>query len=192
VAIARVTDSSGTQELEVRKDKDKNYYARSSVVEGIHKIFSDIGDGLDKGLDDFRNKKLFDFGWSEPSRIEVRREGKTVVYQKVGDKWMSGDQAMDSPSVQALIDKLRDLSAVKFPEKGGGAPVLEITVTSNEGKRVEKVILSRQGNSWFATREKEPAVYELEASAVEQLEKALGEVKPAPASQKQGGTQGKK
>jgi ribosomal protein L12E/L44/L45/RPP1/RPP2 len=192
VAIARVTDSSGTQELEVRKDKEKNYYARSSVVEGIHKIFSDIGDGLDKGLDDFRNKKLFDFGWSEPSRIEVRREGKTVVYQKVGDKWMSGDQAMDSPSVQALIDKLRDLSAVKFPEKGGGAPVLEITVTSNEGKRVEKVILSRQGNSWFATREKEPAVYELEASAVEQLEKTLGEVKPAPASQKQGGTQGKK
>ena len=186
VAIARVTDSSGTQELEVRKDKDKNYYARSSAVEGIHKIFSDIGDGLDKGLDDFRNKKLFDFGWSDPSRIEVQREGKTVVYQKSGDKWMTGDQPMDSPTVQAVIDKLRDLSAVKFPEKGGGSPVLEVTVTSNEGKRVEKVTISRQGDSWFGVRANEPAVYELEASAIEQLQKALGEVKPAQAGEKKG------
>jgi len=186
VAVARVTDSSGTQELEVRRDKDRNYYARSSAVEGIHKIFSDIGDGLDKGLDDFRNKKLFDFGWSDPSRIEVQREGKTVVYQKSGDKWMAGDRQMDSPGVQAVIDKLRDLSAVKFPEKGGGSPVLEVTVTSNEGKRVEKVTISRQGNSWFAVRANEPAVYELEAGAVEQLQKALSEVKPAQAEEKKG------
>src|SRR5580658_5869661 len=32
VATATVTDSSGTQTLEVRKDKDKNYYAKSSGV----------------------------------------------------------------------------------------------------------------------------------------------------------------
>ncbi|MGC8795324.1 MAG: hypothetical protein ACP5U2_18250, partial [Bryobacteraceae bacterium] len=145
---------------------------------------SDLGSGLDKKLDDFRNKKLFDFGWSDPSRIEIRREGQTTVYQKSGDKWMAGDRQMDSPSVQAVIDRLRDLSAVKFPEKGGGSPTLEITVTSNEGKRVEKVIISRQGNNWFAVREKEPAVYELDAKAVEDLQKALAEVKPAQPSEK--------
>ncbi len=72
VATATVTDSSGTQTLEVRKDKDKNYYAKSSAVEGIYKITSDVGDALDKGVDDFRNKKLFDFGFSDPTKIESR------------------------------------------------------------------------------------------------------------------------
>lgn len=184
VAVARVTDSSGTQELELRRDKDKNYYARSSAVEGVHKIFSDIGDGLDKGLEDFRNKKLFDFGWSDPSRIEVREHGKTVVYQKSGDKWMAGDKSMDSPGVQAVIDKLRDLSAVRFLEKGGGAPELEVSVTSNEGKRVEKVLFSQQADKWYAVRENEPTVYELEKGPVEELKKALGEVKEAKADEK--------
>lgn len=179
VALAKVTDAGGMQELQVRKDKDKNYYARSSVVEGVHKIPSDVGDGLDKGLDDFRNKKLFDFGWSDPSKIEIREGSKLTVYQKSNEKWMSGSKPMDSPSVQALIDKLRDLSSLKFLEKGGGAFVLEAAVTSNDGKRVEKVSISRQGNSYFAVRENEPTVYELDGKVVEELQKAAGAVKEA-------------
>ena len=48
---------------------------------------------------------------------------------------------MDNATVQNLIDKLRDLTATKFAEKGGGEPVFEATVTSNSGKRVEKVTI---------------------------------------------------
>ena len=33
---------------------------------------------------------------------------------------MSGGKTMDNATVQNLIDKLRDLSATKFAEKGGG------------------------------------------------------------------------
>ncbi len=61
VAVVSVADAAGNQQLEVRKDKDKNYYAKSSVVEGVYKVGGDIGEGLEKKLDDFRNKKLFDF-----------------------------------------------------------------------------------------------------------------------------------
>ena len=118
VATAVVTDASGNQTLEVRKDKDKNYYAKSSAVEGVYKVASDLGDALDKSLDDFRNKKLFDFGFSDPSKVEAARR---ATYAKSGDKWMAGAKTMDNTSVQNLIDKLRDLSATKFAEKGGGA-----------------------------------------------------------------------
>src|SRR5258706_12694907 len=45
VAVAAVTDVNGMQQIEVRKDKDKNFYARSSAVEGIYKAGSDLGDG---------------------------------------------------------------------------------------------------------------------------------------------------
>jgi hypothetical protein len=183
VAIATVSDSSGDQTLEVRKDKDKNYYAKSSVVEGIYKIPTDTGDALDKSLDDFRNKKLFDFGFSDPTKVEL----KGVTYTKSGDKWMSGAKTMDNGSVQSLIDKLRDLAAGKFADKSAGDPVFEATVTSNEGKKVEKVTIRKQGTDYFAQREGEPSIYQLDAKAVDDLQSAASAVKeaaPAPVKKK--------
>ena len=85
------------------------------MVEGVYKIQSDLGDGVDKGLNDFRNKKLFDFGWNDPGKVQIG----TAVYQKSGDKWTSGSKTMDSATVQALIDKLRDLQADQAPRCGG-------------------------------------------------------------------------
>jgi hypothetical protein len=176
VATATVADAKGNHTLEVRKDKDKNYFAKSSDVEGAYKVAADVGDALDKGLDDFRNKKLFDFGFSDPSKVEVQG----VVYEKSGDKWTSGGKAMDNATVQNLIDKLRDLSATKFVETGGGSPVFTATVTSNSGKRVEKVTIRKQGDNYFAQRENEPGIYQLDAKAVDDLMAAAKDVKPAP------------
>lgn len=176
VAVAAVTDATGTQQIEVRKDKDKNYYARSSVVEGIYKVASDVGDGLDKGIDDFRNKKLFDFGWNDPNKLEIHGTVQ-ATYQKSGEKWMAGGKQMDAPSIQSVVDKLRDLTSKKLLDSGNGPVIFEVTVTSNDGKRVEKVSIWKQGASYQARREGEPAVYELDAKAVEDLQKAAADVK---------------
>ena len=175
VALATVSDGNGDQTLEIRKDKDKNYYAKSSVVDGYFKVASDVGDAVDKEADDFRNKKLFEFGFSDPSKIEL----KGAVYTKSGDKWMSGAKTMDNASVQSLIDKLRDLTAIKFVEKPGGDPVFEATVTSNAGKKVEKVTVRKQGTDYFAQREGEPSIYQLDSKAVEDLQAAAVGVKEA-------------
>jgi hypothetical protein len=183
VALATVSDSSGDQTLEVRKDKDKNYYGKGSAVEGVYKLTADTGDALDKGLDDFRNKKLFDFGFSDPSKIDV----KGASYTKSGDKWMSGAKTMDNGSVQSLIDKLRDLSASKFADKPAGDVVFEATVTSNSGKKVEKVTIRKQGTDYFAQREGEPSIYQLDAKPVDDLQAAASGVKeaaPEPAKKK--------
>jgi hypothetical protein len=177
VAAAAVTDATGTQQIEVRKDKDKNYYAKSSVVEGIYKVTADVGDGLDKGIDDFRSKKLFDFGWNDPSKLEIHNGTAQATYQKSGEKWMSGAKQMDAPSIQSLVDKLRDLTSTKFLDSGNGPAVFEATVTSNDGKRVEKVSIWKQGTTYQARREGEPTVYELDAKAAEDLQKAAGDVK---------------
>jgi hypothetical protein len=183
VATASVTDNTGTQTIEIRRDKDKNVFAKSSAVEGVYKVNADLADAVDKGLDDFRNKKLFEFGFSDPTRVDL----KGVSYNKDGDKWKSGAKTMDNSSVQNLIDKLRDLSAIKFVEKGGGAQVFEATVTSNSGKRVEKVTIFKQGDQYFAQREGEPSIYELDAKSVDDLIKAANDIKeaaPEPAKKK--------
>jgi hypothetical protein len=183
VATAAVTDASGNQTIELRKNKD-NYYAKSSAIAGVYKVSSDFGKNVDKSLNDFRNKKLYEFGFSDPSKVEL----KGAAYVKSGDKWMSGAKTMDNTSVQNLIDKLRDLTATTFDEKGGGEPVFEAAVTSNMGKRVERVTISKQGNQYFAKRDDEPSIYGLDSKAVEDLQKAAADVKeaapPAPAKKK--------
>jgi hypothetical protein len=183
VATATVSDANGNQTIEVRKDKDKNVYAKSSSVEGVYKVAADVADALDKGLDDFRNKKLFDFGFSDPSKVEL----KGVTYTKSGDKWSANGKTMDNGTVQGMIDKLRDLSSIKFVEAGAGEPVFEARVTSNNDKRVEKVTIKKQGNQYFSQRENEPSIYELDSKAVEDLLKAAADVKeakPEPAKKK--------
>ena len=182
VATAKLSDASGTQQIEVRKDKDKNYYAKSSVVEGIHKIDAALGDGLDKSIADFRQKKLFDFGFSEPNKIEIHEGSKTLLFQKSGDKWMAGTKQMDSTGVQSLIDKLRDMASIKFLDAAAGAPHLDVTVTSQDGKQVEKVAVSKKDNFYYAHRDNEPSYYELDGKVVEDLQKAAADLKEAPAA----------
>lgn len=185
VATAAVTDSAGTQTLEVRKKGDE-YYARSSAVQGTFKVAADLGEALNKTLDDFRNKKLFDFGFSDPSAIEIRDGAKSYSFRKSGEKWTFGGKTADSVGVQSLVDKLRELSAIRFMESPVSAPpILELTVTSDSGKRVEKVSVSKVGDRFLATRAAEPTVYELDGKAVEELQRAAADVKepppPAPA-----------
>jgi hypothetical protein len=184
VAVAKLTDESGTQELQVRKNKD-DYYAKSSIVDGAYKVTSALGEGVDKGLDDFRNKKLFDFGYTDPKKIEMRDGVRAYVLTKGGDDWWSGNgKKLDAGSAQSFLDRVRDLSASKFPDTGFTTPVLNLTVLSNDGKRMEKVLISKAGDAYIAKRENEPALYQLESSAVSDLEKAVADLKEASPAKK--------
>jgi Domain of unknown function (DUF4340) len=177
-AMAKVTDVTGTQELQIRKNKD-DYYAKSTAVAGVYKISNATATSMDKGLDDFRNKKLFDFGFVEPDKIELHDGAKSYSLTHSGSDWSSNGAKMDPDTVSALIDKIRDLSASNFTETGFSSPVLDLTVRSDGGKRAEKVVLSKNGDKYFAKRENEPALYELTASAVTDLQKAAADLKPA-------------
>ena len=179
VATVKLTADSGTQQLQVRKNKD-DYYAKSSLVEGAYKVTSDVGQALDKKLDDFRNKKLFDFGFDDPNKVEIHDGSKAYFLSRSGDDWWSGDgKKLDSSSVQPLIGDVRSLTAAKFTESGFSSPMLEMTVTSNDGKRVEKIEISKAGNGYVAKREGDSTLYQLDASAITDLEKAAGELKSA-------------
>jgi hypothetical protein len=180
VATAKLTAESGTQELQVRKNKD-DYYAKSSAVEGTYKVASTLGQALDKNLDDFRNKKLFDLGSDDPNKIEIRDATKSYFLTRSGEDWWSGSaKKMDPATVQDLIDKIRDLSASKFVDTGlTFATAIDLTVTSNDGKRVEKVGMAKLGDNYIAMRENDSTLYQIDAKAIDDLKKSAGDVKPA-------------
>lgn len=179
-ATAKVTDVSGTQELQVRKKKD-DYYAKSTSVAGAYKISNGTGTSLDKSLDDFKNKKLFDFGFADPDKVEIHDGPKSYFLTHSGSDWWSNGAKMDPGKVSVLIDKIRDLSASNFAETGFAASALDLTVTSDGGKRIEKVSVSKNGDKYLAKRENEPVLYVLNASVVEELQKSAADLKPAAA-----------
>jgi putative NADH-flavin reductase len=186
VAVAKVTDPTGTETLELRKTKE-DFFAKSSVVDGVQKVENSLANALEKSLDDFRNKKLFDFGFTDPTSIEFKEGDKDVAVTKTGDKWLSKGKPMDSISVQSLIDRLRDLAASNFIEAGDAKRVIELTVVSNDGKRTEKVeFAAAPSGNFIARRIGEKELYGIEKKTIEDLRQAANDVKPeqAPAGDK--------
>ncbi|MBI4891718.1 MAG: DUF4340 domain-containing protein [Acidobacteria bacterium] len=174
LAAVAITTASGEQMLEVRKTKDNKFYAHSTAVDGYHLLTEENGKGFDKPADDFRNKKLFDFGFNDPNKVEFRDASRQLAVTKSGEKWLANLKPMDNVGVQSLIDRLRELSASSFPATGYTTPLIEITVTA---KSTEKVSISKSGDKYIARREGEPALYQLEAKAVEDLQKAAADIK---------------
>ena len=181
VATAKVTDDSGTQQLQLRKNKD-TYYAKSSAVEGEYKVDSGLGKALEKGVDDFRDKKLFDFSYNDPNKIELHNGVKSYFLMRGTDgidDWWSNGKKMDAANVESVVSGLRDLTASSFPASGFSDPAIEITVSSEAGKRSEKVQIAKSGDHYIAQRENEPTLYELNASSVDGLLRAAEELRPA-------------
>lgn len=181
IATARITGPSGTQELQIRKSKD-TYYAKSSIVAGDYKVDASLGQAVDKGLDDFRDKKLFDFGYTDPSKLEIHDGSKAYFLTKGGDDWWSNGKKMDAESAEDLIADVRDLTANKFVESGFSQPTIEIMVTSADGKRVEHVSLAKSSDGYIGKRDNDATLYHLDSSPVDALEKAAEALKPAAAT----------
>lgn len=175
---AKVMSGTETQELNVRKIGN-DYYAKSSVVDTPYKISNDIGQELTKNLDTFRDKKLFDFGFTDPSKIELRDGQKSYFLTKGGEDWWGAEgKKMESPSAYSFLDKLRELKADRFVESGFSNPAIEITITPGNGGQIEKVSISKSGANYIARRENDSSLYQLDAESVEGLEHAAAEMKP--------------
>jgi hypothetical protein len=183
VGTVKVSDAAGTQNLDVRKNKD-DYYAKSSVVSGVYKVSADLGKEIDKPLDDFRNKKIFDFGFTDPTKIELQQGASDKTYVRSGSDWKLGSQTMDAISIQAFIDKLRDLSAAKFVNGGFTTPAFSVTVTSNDGKRIEKAEFAKAADGYIARRENEASLYQVDTKSADDMLEASKAIKPTASAGK--------
>lgn len=176
LATVKLTGSAGTDTLEVRKEKD-NYYAKSST--GVYQADASLGTALGRGLDEFRNKQLFDFGYSDPDKIEYHAGATNLVLTHAGPDWMADGKKMDGDSVEALVTALRDLAASKFVDSGYKTPAIQITVTSGGGKKVERAGIATTKDGGIAKRDDGPSLYFFDSTAMGNLTSAAGGVKPA-------------
>ena len=171
LATVRVTTPAGVQTLEVRK-LETEYYARSAV--GTFKATPNLGPGVDKSLDDLQNKKLFDFGFDDPTKLTFKSKDDDKTFEKSGMDWVMNGRAMDSVSVQNMIDKFRDLAAASINDGAIGRADIELTVTSKN--RTEKVLIAPSGEDFTAQRDKEPGVYRIPGATMSELRQAVQNV----------------
>lgn len=180
-ASIKATDSAGSQELQIRKTKD-GYYAKTTAMEGVYKLPNELGDAIsNKDNEDFREKQVFDFGAADPDKIELHDGSKAYYLTRSGEDWWEDGKKMDPLSVQDFLRPVRSLAATKFATSGFANPAISLVVTSNDGKRVEKVDVAKSGSDYIAKRADGPTLYELDAKPIEELQKAATDLKPAPA-----------
>lgn len=185
-ALVEVVDEAGAHLLTIAKGDDDIYYAKSSDAEGIYEISSLTAKGFDKELKEFRNKKLFDFGFTTLKTIKVRDGETRATIEKRDDDWLltsESDRKLDSEKVQTLIDSLRNLTAIEFPSDnaadqakyGLSEPEIETEVlAAAEDAKAEKVALSAlDKDRVYAARVGEASAYEVEKAPAEEIRRAI-------------------
>jgi hypothetical protein len=179
IAAIKATDASGSQELQIRKTSG-GYYAKTTAMDGIYKVPNELGDAVNKDAEDFREKRVFDFAEEDPDKVELHDGSKAFFLTRSGEDWWSGDgKKMDPLSAQELLRSIRTLTAYKFATTGFSSAALSLVVTSKDGKRVEKVDISKSGGDYVAKRADGPSLFVLDAKAIEDMQKAAGDMKPA-------------
>ncbi len=191
-----VVDEAGAHTLTIAKGSPdgspngsgEKHYAKSSDIEGVYEVSSTLPEALDKPVEDFRNKKLFNFGFVDPASVQVRDGDTRLAIEKREDKWVltsGGDRELNSEKVQALLDDLRGLSVKTFtsdsqPDQaryGLGTPVIEAEVVQANGAATEKVIITApEAERVYAAIPGQPSTYELEKGDVEGLRNNIAAV----------------
>lgn len=184
VATAQVTTGMGantlTDSLEIRKSKD-DYYAKSSSIPGIWKVDAALATALDRDVDAYRNKQLFDFGYAEPVGIQVHSGTTSLSLARSGSAWFSSGKKMDSDSVEALVTAIRGLAAAKFATSGYAKPDIDLTVNAGGAHPPEAIHIQKTSDGGIAKRDDGQGLYVLDADTMSNFTKAVDGVKPAAA-----------
>lgn len=179
VATVKLTSASGIDTLEVRKSKNVEY-AKSSATQGVWKIESSLADILVRGVDAYRNKQLFDFGFTDPNRIDYHAGTTSVSLDRKGTDWYSNGKKMDTATASALVDAVRGLSASKFVDSGYSKPDIDLTVVSSDGKDTATAHFQKTPDGAIAKRNDSPGLYFFDSTTMNSLYSAIAGLKPAP------------
>jgi hypothetical protein len=182
VAMIELEGSTGKQSLDVREDGG-DYYAQSSAAPGTWQIDAAAGEAVSRQLDSFRNKQLFDLGYTDPDKIEVHNGSTALFLARSGNAWWSAGTKMDAGSVEDLVSALRSLAAFKFVDSGCTAPTIRLVITSG-GKQAETVEIQKTKNGAIARRADGTSLYAINSDMLDMLTNAISGVKPAASAKR--------
>jgi hypothetical protein len=172
---------------------DGAVYARDLSRPAVFSIESGLADDLKKDPAEYRQKDLFDARAFNATRIEVVRDGQSFTFEKTRqkntdgqeeEKWRQTSPAardIEQPKLDALMSAATSARATSFvsrsPKASLDKPELTITITSEEGKKEERVLFGRSGGDAYASRADLPDLAKIDPSTLDNVVKALDALK---------------
>jgi hypothetical protein len=172
---------------------DAFVYAKDQSRPAVITIDETLVGDVTKDTGEYRQKDLFDARAFNATHLEVTRNGQTAVFEKAKtknkegqdeEKWKQSAPSardVDQSTVDNLISAVTAARAVSFVDTaaktGLDKPEVVIALTSDGGKRVEKVTLARSGTEGFGMREGEPGIAKVDAATIDNIIKSFDAVK---------------
>jgi hypothetical protein len=195
-ATVTLTSASAQTTLLVGGEaEDGAVYARDLSRPMVFTIDASLAEDLEKPAVEYRRKDLFEFRPFNANRVDVTREGRTIVYERAAgeeedtsERWRrlapeAGD--VDATQMDTALSRLSNLRAASFVESrartGLDSPLATIVVHFDDRRRQERVMLGRAGDQTFAAREDEPGAAHVETRDFDDLFSALDRLE-APAT----------
>lgn len=176
--IATVIASTGEGEhrAEFRRDKSGVVYAMSADLGGAYPVQADIETFLKKPLDEFRDLKLFNFGFTDVFTLRYQSGARTLNLTHPNRQWELDGKPADAASVNKLLDELRSAVGSAFVEGDAPGNVVATVNLETAGGMKEQVEFRSEGANRFAVRAGERGYYKVSESVLTELEKAAAGV----------------
>ena len=164
-----------------------NAYARDASRGLVFTIDGSIATELEQGVDEYRQRNLFDFRPFNASTLELDHLGEQWTFERTEttDEGEAGAWRRTSPDIgevetsamDDLLAKLSNLRAESFvssrDDTGLDAPIATVEVTFNDQQEQERVTFGQTGDEIFATGGDEPGAALLNARSWEDTLAAL-------------------
>jgi hypothetical protein len=182
-----LTGSDGTQSIVVgKKDKDSDhYFAMNAALDPVFTLNSEFVTQFKKNPADLREKDLFSFSSFDVKHLEVDTPKGHWVFEQQGGKWKQiapKSKDVNSDKMDTFLTHLRDLRADSFPKGGSLAdfglakPPYRFNVQFGDKNTTEIVEAAKSGDHVYARRSTDLLPSELSKTALDDVEKSLGEL----------------
>jgi hypothetical protein len=185
--VASVTAGSGSSRATLLFGETENalIYAKDASRAVVFTVAPTLYTDVIRDLPDFRRKDLFDSRSFTANRVELRRGGETVAFEKSKsadgkEAWRTADgKEADTAKVEDLLTKITGLRAESFEQSSPAAlknPALTVDVRFDD-KKMEQVAFARAGTDVVASRSDEPGAAKVLATSFDEAIKALDALK---------------
>jgi hypothetical protein len=167
-------------------------YAKDLSRPAVFTVDSSLSGDLTKDASEYRQKDLFDARSFSTTRLEIVHNSQTTVFEKTRVKNKDGKEEetwkqtapaakdVDASKVEALISAATGARATGFVDTtaptGLDKPELTVAFKYDEGKD-ERVTFARTKDAAYAARVGAPGAAKVDASVIDSIVKALGDVK---------------
>jgi hypothetical protein len=184
-ATVTVMAGSTRASIALGKTEGDSVYARDLSRPIVFTIPATASGDLEKNAEGLRRKDLFDGRSFNTTRVELRRGGEMLTFEKSKGKdgkdvWKNAaGKDVDTAKVEDMLTKLSNIRAQLFQERTD--PVLKmptlVATMKLDNNMTETVTFARNGNAVLANRSDEPGSATVEVMAFNDAMMAVDAVK---------------